>query len=508
MSGKHELTPATHLAHGLKLARMKEPCFKKRPPPAGSGLKKPFATSADVHDPLLSLRLGRGNWLRRELEHRCFLALEQVSQQHHSPVRKFQGIMMGTRVVLIDLPKDGRPVIEDHHFPPKQTAWAAPGKLCSRKNANRRRVIFRRSKSDSAGIEVQRSQFLTDLSRTGLYLLQAIVAHAGTFSVVSSAARLTQELCEEPCGSRRIGFRFNRGASGYDSGPLDGRKKMAAHPCIVLPPERSSPCATGIRSPRPMLRRRSNAGIRATTISTDRRTKAQAITRPPCATACVPRPQPAISGLRAGAPTSILPRRAGRRNIRRPHPLPSPQFACLILRSGAFRLLICWLSALKFGRHEQKCKRLRPACSARDGLPSLRRGRRSQRGFDNCIRSCRTGDTQGKLVGNVEALGNAIHPRLAVVVEALRRRGPPQRLAEEVMGLDERLCIRRRGAGRTQNCEHPFARALELCARCAPGFGCSDQRFRHLPQVPIGLGNPLRQAINQGARRLVRDEML
>jgi hypothetical protein len=46
---------------------------------------------------------------------------------------------------------------------------------------------------------------------------------------------------EEPCGSRRVGFRFNRGASGYDSGPLDGRKKMAAHPCIVLAPERSSP---------------------------------------------------------------------------------------------------------------------------------------------------------------------------------------------------------------------------------------------------------------------------
>jgi hypothetical protein len=41
------------------------------------------------------------------------------------------------------LPKDGRRVIEDHHFPPKQTAWAAPGKLCSRKNANRRRGIFR-----------------------------------------------------------------------------------------------------------------------------------------------------------------------------------------------------------------------------------------------------------------------------------------------------------------------------------------------------------------------------
>ena len=31
------------------------------------------------------------------------------------------------------------------------------------------------------------------------------------------------------------------GAFGYDSGSLYGRKKMAAHPCIVLPPELSSP---------------------------------------------------------------------------------------------------------------------------------------------------------------------------------------------------------------------------------------------------------------------------
>jgi hypothetical protein len=31
------------------------------------------------------------------------------------------------------------------------------------------------------------------------------------------------------------------GAFGYDSGSLDGRKETAAHPCIVLPPEQSSP---------------------------------------------------------------------------------------------------------------------------------------------------------------------------------------------------------------------------------------------------------------------------
>jgi hypothetical protein len=66
-----------------------------------------------VWNPFLGFDFGRGNWLRRELEHRCFLALEKVSQQHHSPVRKFQGIMMGSRVGLIDLPKDGRPCAPD-----------------------------------------------------------------------------------------------------------------------------------------------------------------------------------------------------------------------------------------------------------------------------------------------------------------------------------------------------------------------------------------------------------
>ena len=33
------------------------------------------------------------------------------------------------------------------------------------------------------------------------------------------------------------------GAFGYDLGSLDGRKETAAHPCIVLPPEQSSPAS-------------------------------------------------------------------------------------------------------------------------------------------------------------------------------------------------------------------------------------------------------------------------
>jgi hypothetical protein len=94
-----------------------------------------------------------------------------VSQQHDSSVGKFQRIIMRSRVVLIDLPKGGRLVIEYYHLPSEQTAWAAPyrgreGKLCSRKNTNRRSGIFRGSKPDRARIEVMGAQFLTDFGRT------------------------------------------------------------------------------------------------------------------------------------------------------------------------------------------------------------------------------------------------------------------------------------------------------------------------------------------------------
>ena len=108
--------------------------------------------STDVRNPFLGFYFGRCNRLRRKLEHRCFLTLQQVSQEYHLPIGKFQRIMMGSRVVLIDLPKDGRRVIEDLRFPTEPPASAAPyrsgeGKFCSRKNANRRVAIFRRSKA-------------------------------------------------------------------------------------------------------------------------------------------------------------------------------------------------------------------------------------------------------------------------------------------------------------------------------------------------------------------------
>jgi hypothetical protein len=120
---------------------------------ANAALKSPFTVcnSTDVSNPFLRLYFSRGNRLCRKLEHRCFLTLQQVSQQHHLPVGKFQRIMMRSRVVLVDLPKDGRRVIDDLHLPAKQPEAAAPyrsgeGKLRPRKNANRRIGILQCSK--------------------------------------------------------------------------------------------------------------------------------------------------------------------------------------------------------------------------------------------------------------------------------------------------------------------------------------------------------------------------
>ena len=64
------------------------------------------------------------NRLRWKLEHRRFLTLQQVIQQHHLPVGKFQRIMMGVWVVLVDLPKDGCRVIDYTRFPTEQPATA------------------------------------------------------------------------------------------------------------------------------------------------------------------------------------------------------------------------------------------------------------------------------------------------------------------------------------------------------------------------------------------------
>jgi hypothetical protein len=89
----------------------------------------------------LGFRLGWGRAFCGKLEHCCFLTFEHVSEKHDLPVWKLQGIMMCLRVVLVDLPEDGSPVIDCIRFPAKPSVLPTPhffgkGEFRPRKNTN------------------------------------------------------------------------------------------------------------------------------------------------------------------------------------------------------------------------------------------------------------------------------------------------------------------------------------------------------------------------------------
>src|SRR5262245_54689473 len=65
---------------------------------------------ANVSGALLGDGLGCALWLGRELKHRYCLILVQHRQQLYATVRKFNRIVVRSRLVLVDLPKDGRPM--------------------------------------------------------------------------------------------------------------------------------------------------------------------------------------------------------------------------------------------------------------------------------------------------------------------------------------------------------------------------------------------------------------
>src|SRR5215475_10312854 len=67
--------------------------------------------SPDIGDAFLSFHLSRGRRLGGKLKHSCFLAFEQIGQEHHLAIRKFERIVMHPRLVLVDLPEDRGPML-------------------------------------------------------------------------------------------------------------------------------------------------------------------------------------------------------------------------------------------------------------------------------------------------------------------------------------------------------------------------------------------------------------
>ncbi len=135
------------------------------------------------------------------------------------------------------------------------------------------------------------------------------------------------------------------------------------------------------------------------------------------------------------------------------------------------------------------------------------RSERRQRLLEHLARIGLRAHAARELIGDVEALRQAVEPGRALVGEPLGSRRPPQRLAQEVVRLHHRVDVGRRDARGAQHPDDPFARTLELGARRLPRFRRCHQRLRHLLQIALGGEEALGQPLDQRGRRLIGDEM-
>src|SRR6185312_14443685 len=115
----------------------------------------------------------------------------------------------------------------------------------------------------------------------------------------------------------------------------------------------------------------------------------------------------------------------------------TPEASSSSRRLGAWKILFMASPSLEFGRHQQQRQRLRPAFGAANRFARLIGGKRSECLIRERVRfGAGIADQAADLVGDIEALGEAVDPGGAIVGEALRRRRPPQRLAEQILRVD------------------------------------------------------------------------
>src|SRR3954466_4518682 len=106
--------------------------------------------------------------------------------------------MVCARLVFVDLPKDGRGVLDCFHFTAKQAnpraLWLLiKGEFSPRKNTNCGPRILGRGEPSSSCVEVAGDQSVADLSWSRLGSMQAVVAHVRRSLVPSAPLRRTIE---------------------------------------------------------------------------------------------------------------------------------------------------------------------------------------------------------------------------------------------------------------------------------------------------------------------------
>ena len=111
-------------------------------------------------------------------------------------------------------------------------------------------------------------------------------------------------------------------------------------------------------------------------------------------------------------------------------------------------------------------------------------------------------------IGDVEPRRQAVHPGRLLVGESLRRRRPPQRLAEQFMRLQQRAAISAARARRAQSSPmiHSPGR-LSLLRGASQASGDGTSAFAISLRLPSVSTERLRQPLDQPRRRLVGHEM-
>jgi len=97
------------------------------------------------------------------------------------------------RLVVVDLSKDGRLVVDRLRPPPEQTGrharnLASEGQFRTRHYTHRQSGIIRSGKAACSGAEVTCREPIADLRRSRTYALEAKVAHLGISLVGSPSA--------------------------------------------------------------------------------------------------------------------------------------------------------------------------------------------------------------------------------------------------------------------------------------------------------------------------------
>jgi hypothetical protein len=118
----------------------------------------------------LGLSFNGSLWFSRQLQNGRLLALTQCCQERDPAIRKFQCVVMGRDLVLVDLPKDRCLMVDYFIAPGYQARRQAPNfigkrQLRPRKDAHRYVHVFGRRESSRARTKIVRGELIANFRR-------------------------------------------------------------------------------------------------------------------------------------------------------------------------------------------------------------------------------------------------------------------------------------------------------------------------------------------------------